>query len=226
MTDRWKSIFVPSSSWNLAVTKHRLDTGRPIAAPWISSLSRFTRRLLVFSPITKLMASMKFDFPKTTRVSHMGIVLASHPMAKPQPQQHTWTIWTDDGCEALQWANGHEALVRFEVLHLDIRQKGAHLDCVFVSKSLSQYSEYVRYLNNFNFNHHFRRFPMLYRNYTSQPIHRHSYMICCLYAISFVQIVRSVRRHHFFFSFFFSRLQRSQRIRGKLGKHRKPNDLS
>jgi len=39
------------------------ETGCPTEAPCIRSLRRFTRRLVVFSPITKLIASIKLDLP-------------------------------------------------------------------------------------------------------------------------------------------------------------------
>lgn len=62
-TERMKDFSLPSSSSNTAVTDALRDTGLPIDAPWISSLNLLTRKLLVFSPITKLIASMKFDLP-------------------------------------------------------------------------------------------------------------------------------------------------------------------
>jgi len=43
--------------------KYLRETGCPTEAPCIRSLSRFTRRLVVFSPITKLIASIKLDLP-------------------------------------------------------------------------------------------------------------------------------------------------------------------
>ena len=54
-------------SWSFTKRKTKISylraTGFPIDAPWISSLKRFTRKLLVFSPMTKLIASMKLDLP-------------------------------------------------------------------------------------------------------------------------------------------------------------------
>lgn len=59
----------PSSSKKTAVTDADREIGWPMEAPWIRSLSRFTRKLDVFSPITKEMASMKLDFPVTYKLS-------------------------------------------------------------------------------------------------------------------------------------------------------------
>jgi hypothetical protein len=44
-------------------TTYLRETGCPTEAPCMRSLRRFTRRLVVFSPITKLIASIKFDLP-------------------------------------------------------------------------------------------------------------------------------------------------------------------
>lgn len=44
--------------------KYLRETGCPTEAPCIRSLRRFTRRLVVFSPITKLIASIKLDLPE------------------------------------------------------------------------------------------------------------------------------------------------------------------
>lgn len=60
-------IFSPLSSMYVAVTRARLAIGLPIGAPWIRSDSFLTRRLLVFSPRTKLIASMRFDLPDSTK---------------------------------------------------------------------------------------------------------------------------------------------------------------
>lgn len=56
----------PLSSWYTMLTKALLAAGFPTGAPWIRSFRVFTRRLLVFSANTKLMASIRLDFPKTT----------------------------------------------------------------------------------------------------------------------------------------------------------------
>lgn len=56
----------PLSSWYTILTKALLAAGFPTGAPWIRSFKVFTRRLLVFSANTKLMASIRLDFPATT----------------------------------------------------------------------------------------------------------------------------------------------------------------
>lgn len=53
--------------------KYLRETGCPTEAPCMRSLRRFTRRLVVFSPITKLIASMKFDFPKLKQNQRQNI---------------------------------------------------------------------------------------------------------------------------------------------------------
>lgn len=53
----------PLSSWYTMLTKALLAAGFPTGAPWIRSFRVFTRRLLVFSASTKLMASMRLDLP-------------------------------------------------------------------------------------------------------------------------------------------------------------------
>lgn len=52
------------SSQYTILTQARLAAGFPTGAPWIRSFSVLTRRLLVFSARTKLMASIRLDFPK------------------------------------------------------------------------------------------------------------------------------------------------------------------
>lgn len=53
----------PLSSWYTMLTNALLAAGFPTGAPWIRSFRVFTRRLLVFSASTKLMASMRLDLP-------------------------------------------------------------------------------------------------------------------------------------------------------------------
>jgi len=52
---------------------HLRETGCPTEAPCIRSLRRFTRRLVVFSPITKLIASIKLDLP--VKQQNNGIIV-------------------------------------------------------------------------------------------------------------------------------------------------------
>lgn len=54
----------PLFSWYTMLTKARFAAGFPTGAPWMRSFSVFTRKLLVFSASTKLMASMRFDLPE------------------------------------------------------------------------------------------------------------------------------------------------------------------
>jgi hypothetical protein len=63
-TDLVNLSSAPSSSWKMAVTAALLATGRPMEAPWMRSDSLRTRSELVFSPMTKEMASMKLLLPE------------------------------------------------------------------------------------------------------------------------------------------------------------------
>ncbi|CAJ0939942.1 unnamed protein product [Ranitomeya imitator] len=62
-----KVFSLPSSSQYTRCTLAVEDTGCPMLAPWMSSRAHFTLRLAVLSPITKLMASIKLDFPELTK---------------------------------------------------------------------------------------------------------------------------------------------------------------
>lgn len=60
-----KASSSPLSCWYTILTKALLAAGFPTGAPWIKSFRVFTRRLLVLSANTKLMASIRLDFPRT-----------------------------------------------------------------------------------------------------------------------------------------------------------------
>lgn len=64
-----KASSSPLSCWYTILTKALLAAGFPTGAPWIKSFRVFTRRLLVLSANTKLMASIRLDFPRTFRVT-------------------------------------------------------------------------------------------------------------------------------------------------------------
>lgn len=59
----------PLSCWYTMVTNARLAAGLPTGAPWIKSFNVFTRKLLVFSARTKLIASMRLDLPDYKKLS-------------------------------------------------------------------------------------------------------------------------------------------------------------
>lgn len=78
MMMRLKVRSSPLSSRYTMLTKALLAAGFPTGAPWIRSFRVFTLRLLVFSASTKLIASIRLDFPTGTRVAKPLLLRVPH----------------------------------------------------------------------------------------------------------------------------------------------------
>lgn len=80
----------PLSSTYTIFTLAEEETGFPICAPWMSSWIFFTLKLAVFSPITKLSASITLDFPGKEERKNLFLLNNKKPCPESNKPGHQW----------------------------------------------------------------------------------------------------------------------------------------